>query len=60
MNLVANRLEYADVTGHAAYLESTNPVNIARYQRAGFELMGGFDVPQGPRVDQMWRPAQSR
>ena len=59
MRLVAHRLAHVDATGYAAYLESTNPVNVARYQRAGFELMGAFDVPDGPRVDQMWRPART-
>ncbi len=59
MQLVAHRLGHLDATGQAAYLESTNPVNIARYQRAGFDVMDAFDVPGGPRVDQMWRRAHT-
>jgi GNAT superfamily N-acetyltransferase len=60
MALVADRLAFADSTGQAAYLESTNPVNIERYRRAGFEILGAFNVPEGPQVDTMWRPGRVR
>ena len=55
MGLVAAHLERVDDERLPAYLESTNPVNIDRYQRAGFKLDGFFDLPEGPRVDRMWR-----
>jgi GNAT superfamily N-acetyltransferase len=58
MALVGQVLERVDAAGLPAYLESTNPGNAARYQRAGFELVGHFDLPDGPRVDRMWRPAR--
>jgi GNAT superfamily N-acetyltransferase len=59
MALVTQVLERVDADGLPAYLESTNPGNVARYQRAGFDLIGYFDLPEGPRVDRMWRPARS-
>ena len=55
MALVAQVLERVDAEHTPAYLESTNPGNVARYRRAGFELVGHFDLPEGPRVDRMWR-----
>lgn len=56
MHLVAEHLRRVDAEGVPSYLESTNPGNLARYGRAGYELIGHFDVPTGPRVDRMWRP----
>jgi GNAT superfamily N-acetyltransferase len=58
MALVAQVLARVDAERLPAYLESTNPGNLARYQRAGFELVGHFDLPEGPRVDRMWREAR--
>ena len=58
MGLVRAHLERVDADGLPAYLESTNPANIKRYERVGFRLDGYFDLPQGPRVDRMWRDAQ--
>lgn len=55
MRLVEAQLARVDDEGRAAYLESTNPGNLERYRRAGFELFRSFDMPEGPRVDQMWR-----
>lgn len=57
MALVADQLARIDAQGLPAYLESTNPVNIRRYEAAGFARFGGFDLPDGPRVDTMWRPS---
>jgi GNAT superfamily N-acetyltransferase len=57
MGLVAAQLQRVDEEGLPAYLESTNAVNIGRYQKAGFLLDGYFDLPEGPRVDRMWRDA---
>jgi GNAT superfamily N-acetyltransferase len=55
MALVQQQLETVDAAHLPAYLESTNPTNVARYERAGFEMVGYFDLPNGPRVDRMWR-----
>jgi ribosomal protein S18 acetylase RimI-like enzyme len=55
MGLVARHLERVDADGLPAYLESTNTRNVDRYERAGFRLDGYFDLPEGPRVDRMWR-----
>ena len=43
-----------------AYLESTNPANNHRYERAGFRVHGGFDSPfDGAHVTTMWRDAHT-
>jgi GNAT superfamily N-acetyltransferase len=55
MALVGDQLARLDAQGAASYLESTNPVNLRRYERAGFVLHGAFDLPHGPTVDTMWR-----
>lgn len=55
MALVNARLKQVDARNEAAYLESTNPGNVARYTRAGFAPHGNFTLPDGPTVDQMWR-----
>ncbi len=58
MDLVADHLDLVDAEHTAAYLESTNDGNLARYGRAGFEPYGSFDLPDGPTVTTMWRPAR--
>ena len=58
MRLMADMLESVDAEHLPAYLESTNPANVERYRGAGFELHGGFEVPEGPMVTTMWRPAR--
>lgn len=57
--LAANVASFAE-DGFAAYLESTNPDNNRRYERAGFEIVGGFVSPLDERspIATMWRPAQ--
>ena len=59
--LLSEDLARFDSQGLAAYLESTNPGNDHRYERAGFKRIGGFkavlnDVP----ITTMWRPTQKR
>jgi ribosomal protein S18 acetylase RimI-like enzyme len=55
--LAANVEEFA-ADGFAAYLESTNPENNRRYERAGFRIVGGFVSPLDERspIATMWRP----
>jgi GNAT superfamily N-acetyltransferase len=55
--LLAENLERWDATGLPAYLESTNPGNDHRYERAGFRRVGGFrSVLDEAPVSTMWRP----
>jgi GNAT superfamily N-acetyltransferase len=58
MALLAACLERVDAEGAPAYLESTNPANDARYMRHGFEPYGRVELPDGPMVTTMWRPAR--
>ena len=54
--LLAADLAVWDARGVPAYLESTNPANDHRYERAGFRPIGGFDaVLDDARVTAFWR-----
>ena len=56
MRLLADTLAHVDAAGAPAYLESTNPANLARYASVGFEILTTFDLPHGgPTVTTMWR-----
>ena len=58
LGLLAHNLELIDRQHAPAFLEASNPGNVALYQRHGFEPIGGFDAPAGgPHVTAMWRPA---
>lgn len=60
MELLRQSLSAIDATGLAAYVESTNPKNLVRYQRLGFKQIGSIQLPSGgPRVDRMWRKPRS-
>jgi ribosomal protein S18 acetylase RimI-like enzyme len=59
MRLMDDCLALIDEAGIAAYLESTNPVNIARYEKRGFAVTGDFGMPNGPTVNTMWRAPRS-
>ncbi|MEV8215295.1 GNAT family N-acetyltransferase [Leifsonia sp. NPDC077715] len=57
--LLAESLRAFDAQGLPAYLESTNPANDHRYERAGFRPVGGFrSVIDGAAVTTMWREVQ--
>lgn len=59
MALVRANLAAIDTEHMPVYLESTNPANVARYEREGFERIGAFQLPgNGPVVDTMWRKAR--
>jgi ribosomal protein S18 acetylase RimI-like enzyme len=54
--LLAANLADLDARGIPAYLESTNPANLHRYQRAGFEIYGEFRSPlDDALITTMWR-----
>ena len=56
MALLADNLARVDADGMPAYLESTNPVNLARYRSVGFVDADRFALPDGgPVVTTMWR-----
>lgn len=56
MGLLADCLARIDAEGAAAYLESTNPANEARYEGVGFRPFSSFELAEdGPPVTQMWR-----
>ena len=58
-HLLASNLERIDREHVPAYLESSNPRNLARYERLGFRPHGQFTLPDGgPTVTTMWRPAR--
>ncbi len=59
MALLADNLARIDAEHMPAYLESSNPANNARYERAGFMPHGQFAVTDGgPVVTTMWRSAR--
>jgi GNAT superfamily N-acetyltransferase len=54
--LLAANLERWDELGVPTYLESTNPANDHRYERAGFKRVGGFTaVRDRAPISTMWR-----
>jgi GNAT superfamily N-acetyltransferase len=54
--LLAANLVRWDELGVPTYLESTNPANDHRYERAGFRRVGGFTaVRDGAPITTMWR-----
>jgi ribosomal protein S18 acetylase RimI-like enzyme len=53
--LLAPGLEHADRHRLPCYLESSNPRNIAFYERLGFEVSGAHEVPGVPVITCMWR-----
>lgn len=56
--LLAENLAAWDAAGMPCYLESTNPENDHRYERAGFTRVGGFTaVRDGAPITTMWRAA---
>jgi GNAT superfamily N-acetyltransferase len=57
--LAANLVDW-DARGVPSYLESTNPANLHRYRRAGFEPAGTFDaVLDDAVITTMWREAKA-
>jgi ribosomal protein S18 acetylase RimI-like enzyme len=55
--LLRHTLAVVDAAEAPAYLESTNPANVSLYERHGFSVTGRIDLPDGPPLLPMWRPA---
>jgi GNAT superfamily N-acetyltransferase len=56
MGLLAENLALIDAEGIPSYLESSNPVNNARYEAVGYVQVGEFTTPDGAHtVATMWR-----
>ena len=54
--LLASMTEDCDERGIAAYLESSNPLNVPLYARYGFVSRGPIELPVGaPEIIAMWR-----
>ncbi|MCU7726240.1 GNAT family N-acetyltransferase [Actinoplanes sp. KI2] len=56
MRLLAENLAVVDAQGAAAYLESSNPANDARYARHGFLPHATITAASGHVITTMWRP----
>ena len=56
--LLRENLARVDTDHLPSYLESTNPVNLPRYEALGFRAIGDLAPPGGPTVTTMWREAR--
>jgi GNAT superfamily N-acetyltransferase len=56
--LIKHCLEIVDAAGMPAYLESSNPANLPRYETLGFAPQIEFSVPGSPVLTTMWRAAR--
>ena len=56
--LLREDLERVDADRLPAYLESTNPANLPRYEAYGFERVDEFGPLGGPTITTMWRAAR--
>jgi hypothetical protein len=57
--LIQDNLARIDAQGLPAYLESTNPANLPRYEALGFARTGEFGPAGGPAITTMWRDARA-
>jgi GNAT superfamily N-acetyltransferase len=56
--LMRDNLARIDAEGKPAYLESSNPANVPRYEALGFARTGEFGPIGGPVIATMWREAR--
>jgi ribosomal protein S18 acetylase RimI-like enzyme len=56
--LIRASLARIDAERMPAYLESTNPANLPRYEALGFRRHGEFGPVGGPVITTMWRDAR--
>ena len=52
-------LEHTDRLELPAYLESSSSRNVSLYERHGFEVTEEVELPGGPPIWLMWRPART-
>jgi GNAT superfamily N-acetyltransferase len=57
--LLRENLAEIDAQDFPCFLESTNPVNLPRYEALGFQRRSQFGPPGGPVITTMWREARS-
>ena len=55
--LLAHTLAEVDRDGVAAYLESSNPLNVPLYERFGFEVIAEIQAGDSPTIRPMLRPS---
>ena len=55
--LMAAMFERSDDQGLACYLETETVENVAYYRRHGFDVTAEWDIPGGPHMWGMLRPA---
>ena len=53
--MLKHALSIIDEKALPAFLESSNPANISRYERPGFEVVGRIQVDPSPAVHPMHR-----
>jgi ribosomal protein S18 acetylase RimI-like enzyme len=58
--LIRDNLAHIDAEGMPAYLESSNPSNLKRYEALGFTLTGELGPVGGPVIGTMWREPRER
>lgn len=58
MALLAESLARIDTLGAPAYLESSNPANLQRYESVGFTAQDQITIATGHVVTTMWRPGR--
>jgi GNAT superfamily N-acetyltransferase len=56
--LIHDNLARIDAERMPAYLESTNPANLPRYEALGFHRRDEFGPVGGPVITTMWRDAR--
>jgi RimJ/RimL family protein N-acetyltransferase len=55
--LIHDCLARIDAERMPAYLESTSPANVRRYEALGFRHVAEFNPEDGPVISTMWRDA---
>jgi ribosomal protein S18 acetylase RimI-like enzyme len=57
--LIRDNFARIDAEGMPAYVESSNPANLHRYEALGFTRTGEFGPDGGPAITTMWREART-